>query len=373
MATHHLKIDVHTHILPPEWPDLADKYGYGRWVTMLQQHDDHGKCCGGRMLIDGEKFRDVALNCFDHAVRIEECDALGVQAQVLSTVPVMFSYWAKPEHTLEMARHLNDHIAGLCRDHPDRFIGLATLPMQSPDLAVRELERCMNDLGMKGIQIGSHIEQPRTPDWNLSEPALFEVFEACDKLGASVFVHPWDMMGEKDMGQYWLPWLVGMPAETARAICSMIFGGIFDRLPNLRVLFAHGGGSFPYTIGRIEHGYNCRPDLVAQDCKHSPWHYLAQPDRPSKFYVDALVHSRNALRYLIAIMSEQRVAMGSDYPFPLGEQKAGAMIDSMYDLTDVVKRRLLAGTAIEWLNLPDGVFGYEPAPSYTTETAPPGR
>ncbi len=352
MAIRHcFTIDVHTHVLPAAWPDLAEKYGYGRWVRLLKEHDHNGRCCGGRLVIDTEPFRDVGLNAFDHAVRLGEIDALGVDVQVLSTVPVMFSYWAQPEHTLELARHLNDHIAGLCRDHPQRFVGLGTLPMQAPDLAVRELERCINELGLVGVEIGSHVEQPRSADWNLSDRNLLPVFEAAERLGAAVFVHPWDMMGEDQMGKYWLPWLVGMPAETARAICSMIFGGVFERFPRLRVMFAHGGGSFPYTIGRIEHGWKCRPDLVAVDNARSPWSYLAAPDKPAQFYVDALVHSRNALRYLIAIMDERRVAMGSDYPFPLGEQKPGAMIDSMYDLTDDTKRRLLAGTALEFLNL----------------------
>ncbi|MGP1346034.1 MAG: amidohydrolase family protein [Phycisphaerales bacterium] len=358
MARHFFTVDVHTHILPPNWPDLAEKYGYGRWVTMVPKHDDKGLCCGGRMLIAGEKFRDVSLNCFDHGVRLSECDALGVDVQVLSTVPVMFSYWAQPEHTLELAKRINDHIAEVCRAHPNRFIGLGTVPMQAPDLAIREMERCMNELGMVGIEIGSHIEQPRSLDWNLSEPALFPFFEAADRLGAAIFVHPWDMMGEKDMGKYWLPWLVGMPAETARAVCSMIFAGVFERLPNLRVMFAHGGGSFPYTIGRIEHGWQCRPDLVAIDSTRNPWSYLAQPpSTPAHFYVDSLVHSRNALRYLLALMDERRVAMGSDYPFPLGEAKPGAMIDSMYDLTDDTKQRLLGGTALEFLNRTIDDFG----------------
>ncbi|MFG0283859.1 MAG: amidohydrolase family protein [Phycisphaerales bacterium JB039] len=345
------KIDLHTHILPPEWPNLAEKYGYGRWVQMVRQHDGAGACCGARLLIDGEPFRDIKANCFDHAVRLQEIDELGVGVQVLSTVPVMFSYWAQPEHTLELSRHLNDHIAGVCREHPKRFVGLGTLPMQAPELAVRELERCVKELGLAGVEIGSHVEQPRSRDWNLSEPALFPIFQAAEELGAAVFIHPWAMMGEKDMSKYWLPWLVGMPAETARAICSVLFSGVLDRLPKLRVCFAHGGGSFPFTIGRIEAGYNCRPDLVAVDIARNPWSYLAEPGKPADFYVDSLVHSRNALRYLIALMDERRIAMGSDYPFPLGEQRAGAMIDSMYDLTDPTKRRLLAGTALEFLGL----------------------
>lgn len=343
------KIDVHTHILPPGWPDLAEKYGYGRFVSFEEVLNPHGACCGATLFIDGQHFRTIEPNCFDDTARLRDMDETGVNVQVLSTVPVMFSYWAKPEHTHDLARLLNDHIAEVCQRRPDRFVGLGTLPMQEPDLAIRELERCMGELGLRGIEIGSHIEKPGGEAWNLSDPALFPVFEACERLGAAVFVHPWDMMGEQQMRKYWLPWLVGMPAETSRAICSMIFGGVFDRLPNLRVCFAHGGGSFPYTIGRIEHGYNCRPDLVATDCEHNPWWYLADYDKPARFYVDSLTHSRNALRFLISMMDERRICLGSDYPFPLGEARPGAMIDSMYDLTHQTKQRLLAGTALEFL------------------------
>ena len=353
------KVDVHTHILPANWPDLHERYGYGRFVRIKHDLDEKGCSCGARLLIGDKDFRTVQPNCYDESVRLVDMDASGVDVQVLSTVPVMFSYWAKPEHTYDLSRLLNDHIAEICRAHPTRFVGLGTVPMNDPDLAIKELERCVKDLGLRGIEIGSHVEQPRTKDWNLSEPALFPLFEACEKLGAGVFVHPWDMMGEEQMGKYWLPWLVGMPAETARAVCSMIFGGVFDRLPELRVCFAHGGGSFPYTIGRIEHGYQCRPDLVATDCAHNPWWYLADYDKPARFYVDALTHSRNSLRYLISMMDERRVAMGSDYPFPLGEARAGAMIDSMYDLTYQTKQRLLAGTAIEFLDLNPADFGME--------------
>lgn len=129
--------------------------------------------------------------------------------------------------------------------------------MQAPELAIEELRRCVNDLGLAGVQIGSHVN-----DWNLDAPELFPIFQEAEKLGACIFVHPWEMMGREKMTKYWLPWLVGMPAETTLAICSMIFGGIFEKLPKLKVCFAHGGGAFPFTIGRIEHGFNCRPDLV---------------------------------------------------------------------------------------------------------------
>lgn len=211
--------------------------------------------------------------------------------------------------------------------------------MQAPDLAVRELERCVRELGLAGVQIGSHVN-----DWNLDAPELFPVFECAAELGAAVFVHPWDMMGRERMPKYWLPWLVGMPAESALAICSVIFGGVLERLPTLRIAFAHGGGSFPGTIGRIEHGFRVRPDLCAVDNRKSPRTYLGS------FYTDSLVHDPDLLVHLLKLIGPQRVALGSDFPFPLGEAHPGRLIESM-DLPVDVRDRLLAGTALEFLAL----------------------
>jgi aminocarboxymuconate-semialdehyde decarboxylase len=335
-----VKIDLHTHILPREWPNLHERYGYGGFVQM----EHHGPGCA-RMTIDGKFFREVRDNCWNPRRRLEECDRSGVAIQVLSTVPVMFSYWAKPEHGYDLARLLNDHIAGVVRQYPTRFVGLGTLPMQAPDLAVHELERCTGELGLAGVQIGSHVNGV-----NLDEPTLFPIFETAQRLGAAVFVHPWDMMAKERMAKYWLGWLVGMPGETALAICSMIFGGVLERLPRLRIAFAHGGGAFPGTIGRIEAGFRCRPDLVAVDNPRGPREYLG------KFYLDSLVHDADALRRLIHLIGPERVALGSDYPFPLGEAEPGRLIESLSDLSEPVKRQLLSGTALEFLGLGETVL-----------------
>ncbi|MBX9691831.1 MAG: amidohydrolase [Cyanobacteria bacterium] len=332
------KIDIHTHIMPKDLPDFKSRFGYGGFIKL-----EHYASCRAKLLRDdGKFFREVESNCWDPETRMSECDTHGVSMQVLSTVPIMFSYWAEPQHAHELARFLNDHIAQIVAEHPSRFIGLATLPMQAPDLAIAELERCMKELGMAGVQISSHVNE-----WNLDNPALFPVFEAAQDLGAAIFVHPWDMMGKDQMEKYWLPWLVGMPAETSRAICSMIFGGVFERLPKLRVAFAHGGGSFPSTVGRIQHGFDCRPDLCAVDNKVPPRDYLG------KFYVDSLVHDPRMLRYLIDVVGEDAIALGTDYPFPLGESEPGSLIESMTDITEVTRAKLLYSNALTWLNLPE--------------------
>ena len=335
-----LTIDIHTHILPESLPDFRSKYGYGDFVRL-----EHHKPGFARMVSNGEVFREVGATTWDPERRLAECDTHAVDVQVLSTVPVMFSYWAKPADALDLSRYLNDQLAATVAEHPRRFVGLGTLPLQAPELAVRELKRCVHDLGLAGVQIGTHVN-----DWNLSDEPLFPVFQAAEELGAAIFVHPWDMMGQQRMPKYWLPWLVGMPAEVSLAICSLIFGGVFERLPKLRVAFAHGGGAFPATIGRIEQGFTVRPDLCAIDNEVSPRAYLG------RFYLDSLVHDTRALTYLIDLVGAQRIALGSDYPFPLGEARPGAVIESLPRLSAADREQLLHGSALSWLGLSKDAF-----------------
>jgi aminocarboxymuconate-semialdehyde decarboxylase len=311
------------------------------------------------MMIGDRVFREITDNVWDPKRRIEDMDREKVSMQVLSTVPVMFSYWAKPHDALDLSRRLNDHIADVVREYPKRFAGLANIPLQDPDLAASELERCILKLGLHGAQVGTHVDANlhwgRVDPLNLDNASLQPVWSAAEQLSAAIFVHPWDMLGKERMPKYWLPWLVGMPAETSLAICSMIFGGVFERFPKLRVAFAHGGGAFPGTIGRIDHGFHVRPDLCAPDNETNPRKYLASKSRkgelvPARFYVDSLVHDPDALRWLLKLFGPQRVALGSDYPFPLGEAHPGKLIDSM-KLSIIEKKQLLSETAREFLGI----------------------
>jgi len=215
--------------------------------------------------------------------------------------------------------------------------------MQDSEIAIKELERAKS-IGLVGIQIGSNIN-----DENLSEEKFFPIFEACERLGMAVLIHPWQMMGFGSMEKYWLPWLVGMPAETSRAACSMIFGGVLERLPNLRICFSHAGGSFLPTIGRIEHGFNSRPDLVAVDNPINPRDYIG------KFWVDCITHDIEALKYILALQGSKRVCLGSDYPFPLGDLEIGKFITES-DLDKEVIKDIFSNSTLEWLNLDAKLF-----------------
>lgn len=328
-----LTVDIHTHILPQDIPDFGRRFGYGGFI-----HLDHHRPGCARMMMDDRFFREVEANVWDPQVRMQECDRHRVHVQVLSTVPVMFSYWAKPKDTLDLAMFLNDHIAGIVERHPRRFIGLGTLPMQDTAMAIAELERCKR-IGLSGVQIGTHVE-----GLNLGEPKLFPVFQACEELGMAVFVHPWDMVGKERTDKYWAPWLVAMPMETTLAITTMIFSGLFERLPRLRVAFAHGGGSFPGTVGRIQHGFEVRPDLCAVDNAVPPRDYLG------RFWLDSLVHDPAMLQHIVDLVGADKVALGTDYPFPLGELEPGTLIRSM-PWDDQQKEMLLSGAALQWLDL----------------------
>lgn len=327
------KIDMHTHIIPENMPDFSTKFGYEGFIYL--DHHTEGKA---RMMQGNTFFREIGENTWDPKLRIREYADLGVDKQVISIIPVLFYYWARPHDAAYTSRFFNETLSQITEEYPEHYYALGTLPMQDTKLAVEELKH-IKELGLQGIQIGSNIQNK-----NLESLEFFPIYEACQDLGLCLFVHPWNMMGMKHMRKYWLPWLVGMPAETSRAICSMLFGGVFERFPDLRVCFAHAGGSFSGTFGRIVHGFNCRPDLVAVDNSVPPEEYIG------RFWVDCITHDGHSLEEIVRFFGKDKVMLGSDYPFPLGDLEIGAFIEES-QLDQSTKEAIYYHAVLDWLGV----------------------
>ncbi|PAV88598.1 hypothetical protein WR25_19518 isoform C [Diploscapter pachys] len=297
------------------------------------------------MIKDGKLFRVVEPNCFDTATRIQEMDKACVQVQCISTVPVMFNYAAKSEHTEEIARFVNDDLFSICKSHPDRLIPLGTLPMNDIRRAVEEVRRCVA-LGMKGFEIGSHVGEK-----SLDHRDFWPLYKECEKLGALLFVHPWDMDSWSGrLNKHWMPWLVGMPSETAQAICSALMGNLLVEFPKLKLCFAHGGGAYPSIAGRVNHGYKVRPDLCATECKVAP--ELLQKN----LWVDSLAHNPQAIGLVADTFGKDKIVLGTDYPFPLGELEVGKVVEEYSALTEQDKNDMLWGNAIKMLDLDENTL-----------------
>ena len=326
-------IDIHNHFFPRTWPDLAQRYGTPDWPWI--KHTEPGKA---EIMVGDRFFRHIYSACWDPQVRLAEMDRDGIEIQVLSATPVLFAYDRPVEQALDCARLFNDAALELCDQEKGRLKSLCQVPLQDIDAACKELSRCMT-AGHLGVQIGNHVAEK-----NLDDPGIITFLHHCADENAAVLVHPWDMLGQSRMPKYMMPWTVGMPAETQLGIVAMILGGAFDKLPmNLRICFAHGGGSFAFLLGRLQNAWENHP-VAHGVCEQSPRDYL------KRFYVDSAVFDPRALRFLVETMGAERVMLGSDYPFPLGEHRLGELIRSS-DLTQATKTKLLGENAMQFLDL----------------------
>jgi aminocarboxymuconate-semialdehyde decarboxylase len=320
-------VDCHTHTLPRRWLDLAERYGDERWPT--RRGID---ACSADLYVGGKHFRTVPHTCWNPAARVEWMDAAGVGRQWLSTTPVMFSYWAEPDRCAEMARHVNDGIAEMAGYAPDRFVGLATLPMGDPDLAVRELDRAIRELGLGGVEIGTNIAGRE-----LDDPLLLPVFEAIAELNVPVLVHPWDVRGADRLARYNAMYTVGMPTETAHAALALLQGGVLSRLPALRILLAHGGGALAWLLPRIDRGWHTWPDRRG-----------GAPEPPGaiarRLWADSLAGDEANIGLVGRRLGWDRIVVGTDYPFPFGDQRPGDVVVESA-LEDDVKSAILHANA----------------------------
>lgn len=322
------KYDVHTHTtLSPNTYEALEKFTKYENFVRIRNHPEI-PCCAQMMQakrdkngnIVEENVRAIEENTYDGAARILDCDKHGVTVQVLSPTPMNIpDYIDDPRDASEICKILNDDNASLVAKYPERFQALGAIPMRHPKEAIKEMERIKNN-GMRGIEINSNIN-----GLDLDTPAFFEVFEAAQDMDMAVFVHPWggfmfpqepELQKRMNPNRNWRPWLIGMPGvETPTAFDSMRAGGVHERLPNLRVLYAHGMGAAPTLFGRLEHGQYCRPDLFNEASSLNTWDTIEK----CGVYADSLTHNPWALKTLIDILGSKRIAVGSDYPYPLGE------------------------------------------------------
>lgn len=328
-----LKIDFHTHIISEDFLNLAEKYGDESWPVLEKTCD-----CGANIMIKGKKFREITDQAWDPETRIKDMDEEGIDIQVLSPIPVTFSYWSDPRKGLELAKFQNEFIASIAEKHPKRFIGLGTVPLQDVDIAIQEMERAVNELGLKGIQIGSNINGK-----NLDAASLEPFFKAANEQGIPLFVHPWETLGGERMPRHNFMYMVGMPSETALAAGSIIMSGMLDKYPELKLCFAHGGGSLPYLLSRMDKGWNVWPQI--RKTEKPPSHY-------AKFlYYDSLVYDENNLQFMIDRFGVNQIIAGSDYPFLLREAPSGQVVDRLTSLNDAEKEQIHGLNALQFLNL----------------------
>ncbi len=327
-------IDVHTHYVPSAWPDLSSRAGPGVWPSLRVDSEREAM-----IMLGDTEFRRIGADCWDAGARLADMDEDGVDIQVVSPTPVFFSYDKSGDEAAKVARIFNDLALEICAPAPDRLLPFAQVPLQDPDAACAEAERAVAS-GHVGVEIGNHVG-----DRDLDHEGIVTFLQHCAGLGIPVFVHPWDMPGSPRLDRWMARWLTGMPAETHLSIVAMMLGGVFDRVPDsLRIAFAHGGGSFAFWLGRFENAWHSRPDLVGVS-ELPPSGYL------DRFSVDSVVFDASSLRLLVETLGADRVMIGSDYPYPLGERPVGAVVERTDFLTDAEKALIRHGNARRFLAL----------------------
>ncbi|MDX3907786.1 MAG: amidohydrolase family protein [Pigmentiphaga sp.] len=330
-----MKIDMHAHHFPRISQEEAAALSVERapWLRV----DEGGKT--GQIMRADKPFRPVYDALWDPQARLAEMDAQGVDIQITCATPIMFGYEFATDKVMPWAQRMNDLALEFCAAAPKRLVPLAQVPLQDVDAACREASRAKAS-GHHGVQIGNHLG-----DRDLDDEGLVTFLQHCANEGIPLLVHPWDMMGGNRMKKWMLPWLVAMPAETQLGILSLILSGAFERIPeSLRICFAHGGGSFAFMLGRVDNAWKHR-DIVRQDCPRPPSEYV------KRFYVDSAVFDPGALRLLVDVMGTDRIMLGSDYPFPLGEQSIGKLVAEQPGLSDADRRAICAGNAVEFFGL----------------------
>jgi aminocarboxymuconate-semialdehyde decarboxylase len=323
-------IDIHCHLATPDAAALQAPH-------MRPEYEPYDYYMGPDSKSQNKVMYPTIVDSLRNpAARLEHMDAMGVQIQGLATFVSEYAYWAPADVAAEAARMQNDNLAQAVADHPDRFIGMgATVPLQDVGMAIAEMDRAVDELGFKGLQIGGTID-----GHNLDEPRYRPFWRAVAAKGIPVMLHPSGYPEGHRLDDYFLTNCIGNPLETMVAATRMIFSGLFAELPDLKLVLLHGGGYLPFYAPRSDHTWKVRPETRAHIPDHPPSYYM------KKLYYDTVVFEPQFLKHLVEIVGSDRVMAGTDFPFDMGETDPMGLIDRVEGLTDDERTALKGGNAV---------------------------
>ncbi|MBV9229789.1 MAG: amidohydrolase [Chloroflexi bacterium] len=328
-----MRVDFHTHFIPRQLPALAEKYGDEGWPTLI-----HNAPCQADIYFAGKHYRRIDDRSWDPQRRLKDMALEGVDIQVLSPIPVTFGYELPAQGVLELAQMQNEEIAQAVAASPEHFIGLGTVPLQDPNSAANEVRRVVNTLGLAGVEIGTNIRGR-----NLDDPELEPFWQACEEVGAAIFVHPASVFSPERISKYRLVFSVGYTSETGIAAASVVMSGLLERHPDLHLCFAHGGGTFPWLLPRLDQTWQVFDDAKSMTA--------TKPSEVAKrLTYDTLTYDPMNLRLLIDRLGADCLVMGTDYPFPLREEPPGTVIDTLADLSDQARAAMLGQNALRFFS-----------------------
>jgi aminocarboxymuconate-semialdehyde decarboxylase len=326
-------IDIHTHILTEEMMRLL-RQEVPKFAPQITPIDPDNAV----LEVAGTPYRPFPRGGWDLERRFADMDAAEVDAQVLSAAPQTYLYDQEASLAAACATLQNDEIAKLVAAHPDRFRGIATLPLQAPQRAADELRRAVRTLGFRGAMIGSNAQGK-----NLDDPALEPLWATAAELDALLLIHPYNVAGADRLRSYYLNNLIGNPLDTTIAAACLVFGGVLERHPQLKVLLVHGGGFVPYQAGRWAHGWKVRPEPQV-NIKQSPEPWI------NRFYYDTILHAKPQLEFLVDSVGPSRVLLGSDYPYDMGTGECVRQVRAL-SISEADKAIVLGGLAASLLGV----------------------
>jgi aminocarboxymuconate-semialdehyde decarboxylase len=328
-----MRVDFHTHFIASGFPDMGEKYAGEGWPRLV-----HDGACDADIYSAEKHYRRIDERSWDVERRIKDMDAEGVDVQVISPIPVTFGYRFSAQAVREMAQMQNEEIARAVSEAPQRFVGLGTVPLQDAELAALEVRRVVRDLGLAGVEIGTNVQGK-----NLDDEELQPFWQASVEVGAAVFVHPASVLAPERMKRHRMEYSLGYTTETGIAAASVIMSGLLDRYPDLRLCFAHGGGTLPWLLPRLDQTWRTFEEVRAT--------LASRPSEVAKLLTyDTLTYDTLNLRLLIERLGVERLVMGSDYPFPLREAPAGKVIDDLEGVSMEQRERMLGRNALRFLD-----------------------